>query len=171
MEQYWLPKKLDWKNLRMCVDNYKLDSLFIRDIGSHGGKIHVNRSLEDCSLDFIVDKIGLHLFVDTPDLSKDYENIFNFSSDEIQNRQNGFSLAYHRVRKDNTLVILGSGEDPYDPKLPEPDLSFLRGAWDYKLFELYFKGRIDLKFHSWCQKPYTKYWAVTKPQGGKNGKG
>lgn len=36
MEQYLMPKKLDFRNLRSCLDNYDADHLYIRLVGSKG---------------------------------------------------------------------------------------------------------------------------------------
>ena len=46
MEQYWMPKKLDFKNLRLCLDNYSADFLYIRLVGSAGGTVKINEKLK-----------------------------------------------------------------------------------------------------------------------------
>ena len=33
--------------------------------------------------------------------------------------------------------------------------------------EISFEGRINLKFHSWWNKPYWKYWTIDKPTNNK----
>jgi hypothetical protein len=35
MEQYWMPKELDFENLRLCLDNYSVENIFIRDCGGY----------------------------------------------------------------------------------------------------------------------------------------
>ncbi len=158
MEQYWMPKELDFESLRFCLDHYRTDWLYIRLKGSSGGTVKVNENIEGRTLDFRKDSSGLHLLVDSEEVFcfplKDYESEFN----------KGFSLAYERIEptKDGIgkMVMLGTGIDPDDSKLPEPRRSFLRHVLDDHLLEIFFKGRIDLKFHSWWIKPHWKYWTV-----------
>ena len=155
-----MPKKLDFTNLRLCIDNYPLDFIFIRDCGgiredgkySCQGMSKVSENLEGRTLDFKKGD-GLHILIDDSE-------VFHFPKND---RYKGFSLAYERVEKDGSLVMLSTGIDPYDSKLPEPRMSFLRNIIDYHLIEIYFKGRIDLEFHSWWIKPLWKYWTVIRP--------
>lgn len=157
MEQYWIPKKLDFKNLRLCLDNYPADFLYIRLVGSMGGTIKVNESLEGRALDFRKNKSGLYLLIDS-------NEVFHFP---LKDYQKGFSLAYERIEptKDGVgrMVMLSHGVDPYDPNLPEPKRSFLRTVLDDHLMEIFFRGRVNLKFHSWWDKPHWKYWTIDKP--------
>lgn len=167
MEQYCLPKRLDFKNLRLCLDNYPVDSLYIRDCGGHNpdgsyraqGLAKVNESLEEKDLNFKKDKSGLHLLIDNI-------KVFHFP---LKDYEKGFSLAYERIEPTEDgigrMVYLSTGIDPYDPNLPEPNRSFLRNIFDKHLIKIYFKGRIHLKFHSWRRiKPYWKYFTVIKPE-------
>ncbi len=157
MEQYWMPKRLDFKNLRICLDNYPVDSLYIRLVGSMGGTVKINENLKGRVFNFKKDKSGLHLFIDS-------NEVFHFP---LKDYEKGFSLAYERIEPIKNgfgrMVALGTGIDPYDPDLPEPQRSFLRTVLDHHLMEIYFKGRINLKFHSWWIKPHWKYWAIDKP--------
>ena len=57
----------------------------------------------------------------------------------------------------------GIPDDPYNVNLPEPERSFLRNVWDEHLVEIFFEGRVNIKFHSWWIKPHWKYWTVDKP--------
>ncbi len=159
MEQYWIPRELDFKNLRLCLDNYQIDWLFIRLVGSSGGTVKINESLEGKTLNFCKDSSGLHLFIDSAEL-------FHFPLKNYNDKYSkGFSLAYERFETIDgyeRIVMLSSGIDPYDPKLPEPRRSFLRHVLDNHLMEIFFKGRINLKFHSWWEEPYWKYWTVVK---------
>ena len=162
MEQYWMPKKLDSKNLRLCLDNYPTDRIYIRDCGGHNpdgsfriqGLAKVNESLEGRSLDFRKDKSGLHILIDS-------KEVFHFP---LKHYYKGFSLAYERVKPTEDgigrMVILGCGIDPYDSNLPEPKRSLLRNVLDSHLIEIFFKGRVNLKFHSWWKKPHWKYWTI-----------
>ncbi|MBI2627060.1 MAG: hypothetical protein HYW77_02340 [Parcubacteria group bacterium] len=157
MEQYWMPKKLDFKNLRLCLDNYPADFLFIRLVGSAGGTVKVNEKLKGRMLDFKKDKSGLYLFIDS-------SKVFHFP---LGDYQKGFSLAYERIvpTEDGIgkMVMLSHGIDPYDPSLPEPQRSFLRTVLDNHLVEIFFEGRVNLRFHSWWIKPHWKYWTIDKP--------
>jgi len=157
MEQYWMPKKLDFKNLRLCLDNYSADSLYIRLVGSAGGTVKVNEELGGRTLNFRKDKSGLYLIIDSIE-------IFHFL---LKDYQKGFSLAYERIKPTEDgfgrMVMLSQGIDPYDSNLPEPKRSILRNVLDRHLVEIYFKGRINLKFHSWWIKPFWKYWTIDKP--------
>ena len=78
-----MPKKLDFKNLRLCLDNYSADFLYIRLVGSAGGTVKINEKLEGRALDFKKDKAGLYLLIDSNDM-------FHFPLDDYQK---GFSLA------------------------------------------------------------------------------
>ncbi len=157
MEQYWMPKKLDFDNLRLCLDNYPADFLFIRLVGSAGGTEKVSEKLEGRKLDFRKDKSGLYLLIDS-------RQVFHFP---LKDYEKGFSLAYERIEPTEDgigkMVMLSEGVDPYDPNLVEPRRSFLRIVLDYHLMEIHFKGRINLKFHSWWIKPYWKYWTIGMP--------
>ena len=33
MKQFYLPQELDYHHLRLCLDNFEVDSLYIRDCG------------------------------------------------------------------------------------------------------------------------------------------
>jgi hypothetical protein len=159
MEQYWMPRQLDFEHLRKCLDNYPTEKVYIRDCGGLNpdgssrvqGLIKVNESLEGKSLDFKKDKSGLHILIDS-------KEVFHFP---LKDYYKGFSLAYERYRKDGRIIILSQGIDPYDPLLPEPKTSMLRNALDSHLVEISFQGRIPLKFHSWWNKKSGwKYWTI-----------
>lgn len=161
MEQYLMPKKLDFKNLRICLDNYKAETLFIRLWGSGGGTVKVSETLGNRKLDFKKNKSGLYFLVDS-------KEVFHFPlSDYYQTNVKGFSLAYERIQQADgidKLVMLSTGFDPYDSTLPEPRRSFLRHVIDDHLLEIYFEGRIPLKFHSWWKECKWKYWTVRTPE-------
>lgn len=159
-----MPKRLDFKNLRLCLDNYKPTYLFIRDCGGireNGkydpcGMTKVREDLENKILDFRKDNSGLRILIDS-------NKVFHFS---LESYYDGFSLAYERIEPTEDGIgrmIFSHGIDPYDSKLPEPRKSILRNILDDHLIEIDFKGRIKLKFHSWRDKPNWKYWTVAKP--------
>lgn len=145
-----MPKKLDFKNLRKCLDNYKAESIYIRLVGSSGGTVKANEKLESKTLDFKKNKSGLHMLID------DLE-VFYFP---LKDYKKGFSLDYERMDEKHRMVMLSTGIDPDDPNLPEPTRSILRTVLDYHLMEIYFEGKIPLKFHSWWIEPHWKYWTI-----------
>lgn len=159
-EQYWMPKELDFENLRLCLDHYSPDVLYVRLVGSAGGAVKVNERLEGRTLDFKKNKSGLYLLIDS-------DEVFHFP---LNNYQKDFSLEYERIEPTEDgigkMIILQRGVDPYDPTLPEPTRSFLRTVLDRCLLEIHFKGRVNLKFHSWWIEPDWKYWVVDKPDNG-----
>lgn len=157
MEQYWMPKELDFDNLRLCLDKYRPDFLFIRLVGSHGGTVKVSENLRGRALDFRKNAGGLRVLIGA-------NEVFHFP---LKDYQKGFSLAYERVQPTEDgigrLVMLSTGIDPYDHELPEPRKSVLRTVLDGHLMEIFFEGRVHLKFHSWWEKPHWKYWTVVAP--------
>lgn len=165
MEQYLMPKELDFKHLRLCLDHYQAEQLFIRDCGGLDAKgkyrahglVKVNETLEGRTLDFHKNGSGLHLLIDA-------KEIFHFPLKDYDDEDTkGFSLAYERIEKigdDERQIILPRGVNPYDSHLPEPRKSTLRHLLDKHLLEITFNGRVNLRFHSWWKKPYWKYWRI-----------
>jgi len=162
MEQYRIAEELKFENLRKCIDNYTADRITIRDLGgiNEDGNYRVqgiqklNRRLIGKKLDFKKQDLDLYMLIDS-------EEVFHFNLDTFST---GFFIAYERFdSKKNDyerLIVLSHGIDPYDPELPEPRMSFLRTILDSHEMEIFFKGRIELEFHSWWKKPEWKYWAV-----------
>ena len=166
MEQYVLPKELDFEHLRICLDSYQAEQLFIRDCGGYDqgkfrahGIVKVNETLEGRTLGFHKNESGLYLLLDA-------KEIFHFPLKGYHDENTkGFSVAYERIENIDGCekqIMLGRGINPYDMQLPEPRKSILRHGLDYHLLEITFKGRINLKFHSWWKKPYWKYWKLVK---------
>jgi len=157
-----MPKELDFENLRLCIDNYNPTFLYIRDCGgirengqySARGKVKVSEELKGRKLDFKKDDSGLYMLIDEGE-------VFHFP---LKRYNKGFSVAYERVKPEKDgfceMIMLMQGVDPYGANLPEPRKSTLRTDIDDHLMEIDFNGRVDLKFHSWWDKPYSKYWAV-----------
>lgn len=152
-----MPKELDFENLRFCLDNYLTDSLYVRLVGSKGGTVKLDEDLEGRTLDFRKSSFGLYLLIDSAE-------VFHFP---LKDYDKGFSLAYERIGQtangDEIMIMLGTGINPDDGNLPEPRRSFFRNCWDDHLVEIYFKGKINLKFHSWWQEPHWKYWTIDRP--------
>lgn len=165
MEQYWMPKELDLKNLRYCIDMYHPTYLFIRDCGgfredgtySAQGRMKVSEDLIGRDLDYRKDGSGLTMLIDS-------EEVFRFP---LEDYPKGFSVAYERIEQTEDgigrMVMLSHGTDPYDPTLPKPTRSILRTVLDDHLMEIEFDGRINLRPHSWLKKPDWKYWTVDTP--------
>ena len=149
MEQYCMPKELDFENLRKCLDNYDAEFLNVRLKGSYGGDLKIFEYLEGKTLDFKKNDSGLYLSIDS-------KEVFHFP---LENYQKGFSLKYDRPFPDGSRSMFYPCE-PYEPFFPEPSHSFLRNVLDKHLLEISFKGRIDLEFHSWMDDPNFKYWTV-----------
>lgn len=166
MEQYQMPRKLDFKHLRMCLDNYQADWLYIRLKGSSGGTVKVDENLENRTLDFRKERAGLYLLVDA-------KEVFHFPLKNYNDQwSKGFSVAYERIEPTEDGIgrktyldpeTYPQPWDPYNLNLPEPKSSILRHVLDNHLIEIFFKGRIHLKFHSWWIKPHWKYWRVVAP--------
>ena len=148
-----MPKEFDFENLRMCLDNYSAENIFIRGVGSCGGGVKINKNLKDKVLDFEKNSSGLHVLIDS-------NEVFHFP---LKHYFNGFSLAYERFDKNDVIIFSGRGIDPYDVNLPEPKKSLLRNSFDDCLVEINFNGRVDLEFHSWMDEPHWKYWKIIKP--------
>lgn len=112
------------------------------------------------TLDFKKDKSGLYIIIDS-------NQVFHFPLRGYQRSyQKGFTLAYERIEATEDgigrMVMLSHGVDPNDPSLPEPKRSFLRTVLDEHLMEIFFCGRVNLKFHSFWQEPDWKYWVIDK---------
>lgn len=157
MEQYWMPKKLDIKNLRACIRHYSPELLFIRAVGSMGGDVKVRENLQGKKLGFKKDKSGLSIHINR-------KEVFHFP---LKDYDKGFSLSYERIEATDDgvgkMLMLQTGVDPYDPKLPEPTKSILRSVLDGHLMEIVFTGRVHLNFHSWWWESHWKYWVVERP--------
>jgi hypothetical protein len=164
MEQYHVPSEFYFENLRNCLDWYTASSIFIRDCGgiredgeySLEGLTKVREDLEGKKLNFRKDDSGLYMLIDS-------DEVFHFPFQDVGTREGkGFAIAYGRIDADGRRMFI-QGQDPYDSNLPEPKSSAVRDVVDDHLIEIDFEGRINLKFHSWWQKPHFKYWMVEKP--------
>lgn len=155
---YQLPKKLDFKNLRICLDNYTPAFLFIRLMGSIAATekidaFKVGERLENRTLNFKKNKRGLYMLIDNV-------QTFHFP---LKDYVGGFKLTYERF--DNGGLRVWDDDDPYNPALPEPRKSTLKTILDDHLLEIDFDGRIHLKFHSWkkdrpSDHPIYKDWTI-----------
>ena len=150
MEQYWMSGRLDWKHLRMCLDFYRPESIDIRKVGSLGGERFVDVKLGRKRLDFDKGPNGLTILIAS-------KPVFRFPlRDHSQNK--GFSLAYERFWSDGCMYFDSHGRDPY-AAVPAVKRSFLRHVLDDCLLEIYFPGKIPLKFHRWAY-PDERTWKL-----------
>lgn len=149
-----MPKKLDWVNLRKALNEYEPENIFIRLMGSAGGTTKVDENVKKGELNFKKNKSGVYMIVRE-------KEVFHFP---LNDYDKGFSIGYERIEPTEDgvgrLVMLSHGENPDDPNLPEPRTSMFRTVLDRYLMEITFKGKIKLKFHSWWNKPYWKYWTL-----------
>jgi len=145
-----MPKHLDFKNLRKCIDNYVADEIYIRLVGSMGGTTKLEENLKNKKLDFKKDKSGLYILINK-------EEKFHFP---LENYYKGFSLAYERFEKDGRVVMLSTNLNPNDSSLPEPSRSFLRTVMDNHLMEIYFKGKIPIKPYNGKPKETYQQWMI-----------
>ncbi len=141
-----MAKEDDLENLRLCLENYRTDQLYIREVASKGGSVKVNHIFNGEKLGFRKDSSGLSLIIDE-------EDIFCFP---LKNYNKGFSLAYERHDAEGHMIHLSRGVDPYDSNLPNPSSSILRNVIDEHLLEIYFEGRVNLRKEKGV-------WLVDKP--------
>jgi hypothetical protein len=160
MEQYELVLDKVYENIQYCLKNYKAKRIFIRLVGSMGGTKKVNEDLENRTFDIKQVFDGLSILIDGSE-------VFKFEQEGDWGKS--FSLGYKRD-PDETGVIsaLSTGINPDDPNLPPVNTSFFRSCNYYHLLEIYFEGKIPLKFHShWNKKAGWKYWCVDTEAIGK----
>mgnify|MGYP006299202925 CR=1 FL=1 len=143
MEQYLIPKELDFENLRFALDNYTPTFLYIRDCGgfredgkySCQGLTKVSEELEDKILDFKKDNSGLHMLVDS-------EEVFQLlPEDKIMK----FFVQHDRIKlkfKKRSTFIIASFEH---------------------LMEIDFKEKINLSAYSKSEESGTTYDFINNP--------
>jgi len=151
-----MPKELDFENLRLCLDRYQANHLYIRLKGSHGGGVKINEKIGSRTLDFRKDWTGLYFLIDS-------KEVFHF---KLESYGKGFLIAYERFENVDgieRIVVMSKNENPDDPTLPEPKYSVLRSVIDSHLLEIAFNGKMPIKFHSWWNKKAEwKYWTISK---------
>ncbi|MBW2963859.1 hypothetical protein KY363_00215, partial [Candidatus Woesearchaeota archaeon] len=130
------------------------ERLFIRLAGSLGGTVKVSESLEGKVLDArqYARRQGLIFLIDGAEV---------FRGKALKNDK-GFTLAYDRREDNGRMILLPTGINPYDLKLPEPERSVLRHVLSDHLVEITFTGMIPLQFHSYMNPDSTfwKYWQI-----------
>jgi len=158
MEKYMVPKRLTLSNLMKCLRMYEVDYLFIRLMGSKGGTIKANMTLKGKALSIHHNKSTICFLVDNNEVCKlPFKEFLKDTGD-----RDGMQVAYERFNQNGNMVFLSHGTNPYDPNLLEPHRSILRLAIDWHLVEIYFKGRVHLKFHSWMIEPHFGLWTIVR---------
>jgi len=148
-----MKKEHDFDSLRYCLNNYKVNGIFIRLIGSMGGDTKVRTSLTSKLLDFKKDDSGLKFFIDS-------KEVMHFP---LKDYTKGFSLQYERFHDDGRIFFYnGIPNNPNEKGLPKIENSIFRGALDWHLVEISFKDKIPLKKDGWLNKPYLNYWRMDK---------
>ncbi|MGV8087404.1 MAG: hypothetical protein ACP5N1_07265 [Candidatus Woesearchaeota archaeon] len=164
VEQYHMPKELDFENLRYCIDNYKANHLFIGLKKSVGGTIKISEDLDNKVLDFRHDNSGLYFLINSCEVCT--FPLKNYSSEYVK----GFVLEYVRLEMIDDverLIIHGTNRfpytsemNPYDSSVPEPKYSVLRTVQDGHLLEISFHGRIPIKKNSCSENDGLQYWII-----------
>ena len=145
--------KLDFENLRYCLDNYTAEFLFISLKGSYGGMTKYRKEISKNNLDFEKKASSLKMYVD--DIK-----VFTFP---LKNYDKGFNIEYERRDKNGRSInIQDILDDPDRTDLPKVNKSIFKIVLDKYLMEIDFQGKIKLEKHSWYDKPYTHYWTVKK---------
>ena len=93
MEQYWLPKKYDFDNLRYCFNHYTPFHLTVGLKGSLGGEIKFNGDVFCKELDFFVGEEGLDFYLGD-------KKIINLP---LNSYDKGFALEYRRFPRSSVL--------------------------------------------------------------------
>jgi len=142
-------------DIQHCLKNYPAERIFIRLVGSMGGTRKVNELLEKRKLSVKRVRGGLSILIDSSE-------VFLFDQSKWWRRR--FTLAYERDPNITGIIpCLQTGINPDNPNLPPVNTSFFRSCNYDPLLEIYFKGKIPLKFHSWWDKEQKlKYWCVDR---------
>ncbi|MBW2966900.1 hypothetical protein KY362_00280 [Candidatus Woesearchaeota archaeon] len=158
MEQYELAPRRRYGDLVHCVREMEPAWLYIRNVGSRGGRVLVNEDLEGKVL-------GVKRSPDAYVLSIDDSEVFRYLLTQTWDRR--LSLGYYRYPDETGRIpMLSTGYDPYDVRLPPVETSVFRTAnMSGHYMEIRFSGQIPLKFHSWWKEPHWKWWCVEREKG------
>ena len=137
MQQYLMPRELDYQNVRKCLDNYVPTKIYLRLMASMGGTVKVDETLEGRTLDILEVDDNWSFLIDGSE-------VIRLSPRETRW---GVSMAYE-VTDGNGCKVYSTTIAPDDPAFPEAQESVLRYDLEWHLLEITFKGRIPLQFHS-----------------------
>lgn len=154
-EQYQIYPNILYEDITHCIENYPIKSIFIREIGSQGGRTKVREDLEDKTISFKQKPNGLSVIIDNSE-------VFMFEQNDDFSRN--FSLYYERFPgEDGVIHMLPTGIDPDDPTLPPVKTSSFRGANMNYFIVLSFEGNIPLAPFPTCETYRSlKYWCVNR---------
>jgi hypothetical protein len=156
MEQYEIPPRLCNKVIQTALKYFEPEYLFIRWVGSLGGKTEVAEELEGKKLNVHYSKIGFEFFINNVS-----RFLFKFSTSPaipkyVWGKQ--WAFAYQRFTKSKSgspidvIWVAATGypypgeiyTDPDDPRLPKVRSTVLRCANATHLVEITFKGEIPI---------------------------
>lgn len=152
MEQYEISPRRLKGDLLYCLRTFPQLRLYVRETSGFGGREIINEALQN-NLNIIRGPEGLLLFTSE-------DRPFQFKQSPLK-----FSIAYERFPDQRTGIIpaLATSINPDDTKLPDVNMSFFRSANYQYLVEIYFRGKIPLRFHSWHDKKAGwKNWCVDR---------
>lgn len=142
--QYSTPKEINYETLRKCLDYFIPKKIYIRMMGSRGGTVKVDESLEGRTLD----------------VQEAYDRwSFLINGKEVISLNNdarlGISFMYEIGEG---IPIFTTDKTPDDPEFPEPQQTIMRYDLEWHLLEITFHGKIPIKPHSKIQG--YQYWEV-----------
>ena len=148
MEQYELPPSRWFKNIQKALKRYRVERVYIRFVGSQGGKVQVSEDMKNRIL--TISRRGKGL-----DIEIDGERIFFWKVTESNNIifGNRWSIAYERFDDDGCMHYAQSGypnppapyTGPNDSSLPKIKNTIFRSCNRNYLIEITFSGKIPIK--------------------------
>jgi len=145
MEQYYFSSSVYYRNVRKALNNFRAKRIFIRWVGSLGGKTVICENLDGKTLDIKKVKSGLSIIIDGAQ-----RFLYEFSRDKVWGRS--FAIEYFRGKE----ICLPMGINPNNETLPLVRESILRGSNRTHLMEITFKGKIPLRIYS----PSENLWEI-----------
>lgn len=170
MEQYELPYSILLKDLKYCLKNYKAERIFIRPVGSRKDlHFRLDENLEDKTLEVKQVKKGLSILIDGEEKFL-FEQKKSYTKGFVWGKH--FSVGYERYPNEKGVIpMLPTGINPDDPNLPPVRISSFRCVNSDYFLQLFFEGKIPLKFNSWKDKEIDwKYWRVKRKASNKRKK-
>lgn len=149
MEQYEIRANRYFKNIQKALRNYPVEWIYIRFIGSQGGKVIISENMKGKRLTISRGENGLNTKIDG-------KKVFFW---EITARSgkivfgNRWSIAYERFDEDGNVHYANTGyPNPYapytgpdDPDLPKVKNTIFRSGNRNYLIEITFSGKIPIK--------------------------
>jgi hypothetical protein len=169
MEQYEISPRTCNKVIQAAIQYFEPEFLFVRWVGSEGGKIEVAERLQGKRLDVRHLKSGFEFLIDGVS-----RFLFKFSTSPALPRctlGKRWSFAYERFAKRGAVDVIWTASTGYpylgaiytgpdDPRLPEPRSTVLRSVNDTHLAELTFKGKIPIMKTGQKMSGVWEYYAI-----------